>query len=402
MNKTINYFISFFTFLGYFIGLALIISLGFIESSRFYSLPLRIIISISMIYGILSQLSRKKITNIKILQFFGIFWTLYYISFWRTLNNPTVEFYQSPIAICAYSFIYCIIPFLFFLINNNNQTLKIYKKAIIFSGVLLSITSYFLYGKLLFNGIGRISMAKYVMGNDFETISPLSLSYASSLVIVICLFYIAYSKLSNKTKIYYWLTIILSMVPFFLGASRGSVIALIFSFLLIILFKGSIRTKFYSFLLLFVIGLVTYFSAEQIGSSVVRRILNLSEDISSGSSSVTRIELWHSAWNQFLTSPIWGDSVQSIIPPHPHNIILEVLMSVGIIGFIPFIVLVISAIKRGIVIIRKVPEHSWVFILFIQGMIQNMFSGTVYTAIFFWSGMALIFSIKFSLKDSKL
>ncbi|MBW8330532.1 MAG: O-antigen ligase family protein [Prolixibacteraceae bacterium] len=399
MKQKILFFISFVSFIGYFCGLTLLISFGYSDLSRYYSIPIRIILSGLMFY-IMVKISFKHLPENRLnYLLFWIFWLFYFLAIAKAMLNSKIDYYIPPFEFMAYSIIYSIIPFIFFSLRHSNDTLNVFKNAIIASGVLLAATTYYLYSSLLFSGVGRISMAKYMVGKDFAAISPLSLSYASSLVIAICLYYLAVTKLTKKVKLYYMIAIILSMVPFFLGASRGSVFALLITFAFVVFYQGSIKTKVKSIVVFIILGIGVMFMANYIGSSVITRVLSISENIDSQSSSTIRLDMWRSAWSQFLYSPIWGDSIQSKIPPHPHNIILEVLMSVGLLGFIPFVFLLVAAFKKSIQIIKYCPEQVWVFILFIQGFILNMFSGSLSTAIFFWAGMGLVFSVKIENED---
>ena len=249
-------------------------------------------------------------------------------------------------------------------------------------------------------GVGRINMAKYFLGEDFRSISPLALSYGSSLIISICLYYLIFSKPGKKLKIYYWATIILSMVPFFLGSSRGSILSIIFTFSLIIFLRGSFKTKIRSFVLFLMLGAGVVYFAEIFNSSLISRFLSISEDIESGSSSAARLVIWKHVWHQFLSSPIFGDSIQSSYRVYPHNMFLEVLMATGILGFIPFISMVIIAFLKGVKILKNHPEHAWIFILFSMALVQHMLSYTFYSAIYFWSGMGLIYSFSLSKEET--
>jgi len=396
------YFISFFTFIGYYAGLTLVIALGYIDLSRYYSLPLRLLLSAVMIYLMVNLRFRYTQSNQFNFKLFWVFWFIYLLAILKAIAFQTVTLRMSAVEYLGYLFLYNIIPFLFFSLEHNIKTFKIFKNAIITSGVFLAIVSYIFYGSLLSHGVGRISMAKYMNIGFTDVMSPLALSYASSLVITICLYYILYIKLNNKTRYYYWVAILLSLVPFLLGASRGSVFAMVLALVLIIFFHKSAKHKLKVLLLIIIFGFVVGYTAAKTESAVFTRVFNISEDVKIGDQSAIRLLMWESAWEQFLKSPIIGDSIQSVIPPHPHNIILEVLMSTGLIGFIPFISLLLITLKKGIKIIKYRPEHVWVFILFFQGLIQNMFSGAVYAAIFYWAGMGLVFSVNIQNNSRKI
>lgn len=123
------------------------------------------------------------------------------------------------------------------------------------------------------------------------------------------------------------------------------------------------------------------------------RLLNSFFNIKDDASNVERLAQWVSAWNQFLSSPLIGDSIQCDIPPYPHNIFLEVLMALGIIGMIPFLSIFYFAFKKAIYIVRYRPDYNWIIILFLHGFTMNLISGAIYSSITLWGGMGLIFSV---------
>ena len=124
-------------------------------------------------------------------------------------------------------------------------------------------------------------------------------------------------------------------------------------------------------------------------------MINIKNDIESGSSSTVRLSIWQDTFNQFLSKPIFGNSLESEnIHFHPHNVLLEVLITTGIIGFIPFTLLLFYAFKFSVLILKKTPKYSWLPALFIQSFMQNMFSGGLYFASWLFSSMALIYLFK--------
>lgn len=387
------YFISFFTFVGYYAGLELIIFLGLGNLTRFYSVPLRLVVSLVMIVFLLTNIKRVSQSSLLIYFLFSFFWIFYVFAIVREIYNPSPELIFSPYTYLGYSLIYCIIPFLFYSLKHSWSSLEIFKSAIIFSGIVLSILTFALYGQFLLSGIGRINELKYLDGGSTSFISPLALSYSSSIVISICLYYILFRKIDRKTRTYYWIATLLSLIPFFLGASRGSVIVILFSLFVVIMLQGAFYTKISAIVMFSVIAVIVIVFANMTGSNVVSGILNLSQDMESNPSNVIRLSQWNSAISQFLSSPVLGDSIQSEVPPYPHNVILEVFMSVGVIGALPFLSLLAFAFYKSLTVIRYRPEYTWISIIYFQGLIQGMVSGAVYSSIFLWSGIGLLVSI---------
>jgi O-antigen ligase len=190
---------------------------------------------------------------------------------------------------------------------------------------------------------------------------------------------------------------ILALIPFLLGSSRGAIFSLAFPFLFFIFFKKgkSFLRSLFIFLFFVLFSVIAYFVAENFGSSAFSRVFTILSDIDSGSDSAARLDIWYTSILQFLNNPIFGDYVLNRKWNfYPHNLFVEVLMSTGIMGFIPFFILTILAFIKTIKIIRLKPEDSWVIIIFLQGFVMSLFSGSITDNIVFWAGMGLVFSIK--------
>lgn len=174
-----------------------------------------------------------------------MFWTVYLskVVWHQSFNFKLVRTWYE------YVFMHLILfsTFSIFLSINFSKYKNDILNALLYSGLIMGLVSFYLYRDLLTSGIGRISNVIYT-DSDQGTISPLALSYAGSLTIALCIYKYLYEYISlNKTQIILLiLNLILSIIMFYLGASRGSVVALLLS-LLILFFYGNrkIRVKFY-------------------------------------------------------------------------------------------------------------------------------------------------------------
>jgi len=197
------------------------------------------------------------------------------------------------------------------------------------------------------------------------------------------------------------ITIGLSSVPFFLGASRGSLLALFLCFILYVLLGRDFKSFFKSSVILVVGIYAVVFLDEYLQSGLLERFLSISEDVDSISGSGARMKIWTDSFNQFLNNPLIGDklAVDNWIN-YPHNVILEVLQTIGLVGFIPFVLLLISAWRRVIYIGQYHKEYFWVIAIFILSFVQHMVSGSVYTASWMWTSMAFVLSLYHNLKKN--
>jgi O-antigen ligase len=114
-------------------------------------------------------------------------------------------------------------------------------------------------------------------------------------------------------------------------------------------------------------------------------LLSRFETLTTDVSTTDRLLMWQSALQQFDNSPLVGDAfVESVLRSYPHNDFLESMMTVGIVGFFlfTFVLLVgsISAIRN-----LRIPGFRWLGLLFLQVIIGEQTSGSLYFSQIFWS-----------------
>ena len=386
------YNIIFFSFVGFYVSLILFIQLGI--ESRMSSIPIKLIVISS--YILLLLLNIRKLKSSKYLKFFIIF-ALLLLSRIIVDNINNQPYYLSTSETILYFFSSAIIPFLVMnLIMFEERYVKIIWRAIITSGVLFGVLSVLFYSKY----IGIVVRLNSSTAQE-EVLSPLSLSYCSCLVIVIIITYLMFNKVNLKAYIIYFCIISLLVVPFFLGASRGAIISLFTPFLFILVLRKNLKNKFLSVIVLIISLLIFLYLNDKLNSSAVYRLINLQNDISEGSSSAIRLTKWESVFNQFLNNPIIGGRLKGEnLDTHPHNIILEILQSTGIFGFVFFCILLYHSFKACFIIIKIFSKYSWVTTIFIVSFIQNMVSGSIFTATWFWTSMSIILSLYFFLNKT--
>lgn len=103
------------------------------------------------------------------------------------------------------------------------------------------------------------------------------------------------------------------------------------------------------------------------------------------------------ALKQFAESPVFG-SYFRLIPEgnsifrgaYPHNIILEVLISMGIVGLVPFVLLLLKAFKYIRIYYVADARISVCFILFIMTILSLMTTGSICLNETFWISFALV------------
>lgn len=390
-NNTLLYFIFFIVFIGSYSAVLLAVSAGF--NSRIVTIPIRVLTS--LICGVLIV---RNITNRnQYLKWFTLFSILYIFRvIYDYANN--VFLYIDYLDLVFYFVSFCIMPFLaltkFDFSKVNFE--KLYK-AFLYSSFIFSSLSVKLYSKYI-GSVGRLSSSRV----EEEVVSPLTLSYSSTLIIGVIVFYLLFNKTSKKIKVLSVLTIILAIVPFFLGASRGSIFAIFIPFIFYAMSNMSLKSMIkYIFSFSILIALIFYLD-NYFQSGLLNRFLGTSEAIETGGSSASRLDIWSGSFSQFLSHPIFGDKINTDFNNfYPHNIFLEVLQSTGIIGFIPFTFLIYYALKTSLKIFKSYKSFAWISVIFLQALMRSMFSSSLYNTMWFWPALALILTLNIYLNENK-
>jgi O-antigen ligase len=386
--------VFFLTFLGYYIVLLGLFNLGLPQISRFVTIPLRIIVVFLLLYIVIrfhNSVKQEKAYTIAFLTFS----TLY---FGRIIYDAIrhKEYYLTTEEITFYFLSFCVIPFYCIIkINFDNKRIEWIANTMFFSSVVFSVSAIISLEKY----IGQVSRLTSSAANE-EVISPLALSYSSSFVIGFLISYLYGNNVSRIYKLAGIFTIICATIPFFLGSSRGGIFALIIP-LSLMYFNPDRKTKSIFILLLVILSISGVLVAIDglLSSGLIDRFLNTSKDIEEGNSSAIRTTIWRSSLNQFTSNPLFGDSLRvNNWNGYPHNIFIEIFQTLGILGMIPFVFIVSKAVVENLRIIRFHKEYFWILNIFLQSFIQQLFSGAIYTGVWFWSSLAMIISLNRFLK----
>jgi len=267
--------------------------------------------------------------------------------------------------------------------------LKKYKKLIL-KGIQDSIYLFGLYSVIVFgqaaftSGISRIGVV-----DGIQATNSLGFSYVG--VLGIALFYY-YRPRTFSTKIFYkYAGIIFSIFLFVIGASRGALVILV-----ILILRNIYQIKKKSFNLkkalsfLLIIGLTIYIVNET-KSSLFARVTQTQDQMAAETGSAYRLFLWKQAFNAFEQHPVIG-SCPEILGGYPHNFILEILMSTGIVGLLIFLI-IFNKIKNIFKLVSN-SDYYWVIMLFLTGFVFSLFSGGIYDNIMLYSSMGILFKFK--------
>jgi len=377
-TKLSNYIVqlnAFFLFSGYYVGLIAILAFFGGEMSRFYSIPLRLLLVISLLFGIRLNNSKLNLSELIIIGFTFLYILKIFISeaFNANLSKAWYEY-------VFYYLAFCLFPYLFFGGLKHINIRKHFFHIVMFSGILMCVATIFLYREFIFSGVGRLTNSTV---DNLSTVSPLSLAYGAALNLSLIFCYISDLKWKNiNFKVYILINLILSLFIFFIGSTRGALLALALSLLyLLITRKGISKVKYLISGVFLAPVLVYLFNLS--GSNLLERTQS---SIDKGDNS-GRDSLWNDAWIEFLNSPFFGGDIE-VSGIYPHNLFLEILMATGFLGLFIFLIS-ISITLINFSKIQSVNKHM-IFVLFINSFCQHMFSGALWSAILVFVSLGLM------------
>ena len=200
------------------------------------------------------------------------------------------------------------------------------------------------------------------------------------------------------SKIVYPFLFLLGVVSIMKAGSRSPVVVLLavsvfYFFAKSGLVKGLIVVLGLTLVLYFSLGFLIELS-EAVGSGIVTRLVSAVE---TGETS-GRDMIYANAIALFSNSPIFGDFYLISSGPgrggYPHNFFLEAFLTTGLIGGIPFIIMVLIALKRSYGLLKKGHRSGWIILLFLQMLVYGMFSSSLYSSQDFWALCFFIISFE--------
>lgn len=230
-----------------------------------------------------------------------------------------------------------------------------------------------------------------------STVNSINYGQMGCTLSLVALYGFIYKRFKYSTIVYTFL-FLLSIVSIMKAGSRSPVVVL----LAVSVFYFFAKSGFAKGLIL--VGcslLVLYFSigflielSEAVGSGIVERLLSA---IETGETS-GRDQIYANAIGHFKNSPVFGSFY--VLPSgigkgyYPHNFILEAFMTTGIVGGIPFLVMILLVLVKSFRLLRQRHMSGWIVLLFLQLLIYGMFSSSLYSSQDFWALCFFILSMR--------
>ena len=219
--------------------------------------------------------------------------------------------------------------------------------------------------------------------------------------------------LKEKSKISIWLLLFLLILVMFLTLSRGAILGLIAAIVMLIcIFPRKIvnwRNIIFTLSALIISAGIIFAGLNLFGSDKVERFVNhlTIKDINIGESTVSRLINFNTAFEISKSFPYTGIGIgnygsyvtnynifDSRVNDIVNNEYLEILAETGYIGLFAFIALIIFAIARSIIIIRKSKSEDKYILgaltaAFVGMMVQYNFFSTL-SIIHIWAMFGLL------------
>lgn len=211
------------------------------------------------------------------------------------------------------------------------------------------------------------------------------------------------NKPKKLHRFFFILAFIIGIISIAKAGSRSPVVVLVLvtTFYLISRlgsFKGLMLILGFSFLIFIFLNPLLEF-LDSIGSNIAVRLTNMVvEKETSG-----RDSIYQNTWNIIQTAPLFG--AYYVLPSgvgaggYPHNFFLEVLLATGLLGSVPFFILIIVSLFRSYRILSIKHPSSWLVILYLQILTYGMFSIGLYTSQDLWVLLFYIISINMKSKE---
>lgn len=256
-----------------------------------------------------------------------------------------------------------------------------------------------------------IDTIQYLGTASDDNFSFLSLGYNNSPLIVLGFLFLKKSfRRSIIETLLYVIIVVSGTFVLFAGGERGPIVWTIATLAICFFFMVKNFRKY--IFIVFFFALITFLNIENIISSLKNVLPHTAEKIESTvieGDTNGRFDLdnpesstYIIAWNQFLSSPFYG-SYFRLISSHrvfhghyPHNVFLEIMITMGLVGLIPFIILLFRAyfnIKK--VLGNKTFTESQVIcvVLFLCEFLKLQTSKTIVFDASFWTFFYIVCNI---------
>lgn len=248
----------------------------------------------------------------------------------------------------------------FFLIKSE-ASLKRFLNAILFIGLIMSALAVYQFAFIQEETLSFIS----VLGSNYLALgSTVGIS-------IIVIFFLYFVKEKNRIKAIFSILIIIQMiVALLISGGRMPVLSLIIVLIIYFLFSFISRSKSIYIikgvkklvlLVLLIAPLIIILGKIGMFDVVLIRLSELFKSIDSDTSALGRLNRYMVALDMWGKKPLIGNGIGSFslfyngvdMRDYPHNIFLEILSELGIVGFVAFFLLIINSLYNGWILFKN-------------------------------------------------
>lgn len=375
----------------------ILLSVGFIvvsmfpvvfhKESTFFTVPFRALVLLFSIIIIIENIYKKRITFTKEILFFSVFWFLYLAKAFYSFgycNLPT-EVISKKHEIIERILLIGYLPSLAVLINGKYKLnyIRIFKYIFIILFIVLFI-----------NIVAGIEPDRFGRSSGLHSIYSISFGHIGVSLVLLSAYYLMFIKSESRFKILSLLGIFIGLYVLYASSTRSPFLALLICSVVLLVLKRNYKL-IVSGIILFLsgIGLLYIIHPKEIQgqNSFFPRLYNA---VFEGDTSL-RGELYNKAIINFLENPIFGKSILFSDGTYAHNVYLETLMAMGIVGFIVLLVLHFFVLKKIFLFKNTVynKDKVWILILFIQYFVLSLTSYNVYNSPDVWYYLSMLLAI---------
>lgn len=383
-TSKLNTFLSTLNFVLCFVGYQLATSLLLPTSSdlegisRTVTVPYRAFALIISLLVIFLNIKRKPEKTHLALKVLWVFWLALIIRIFYDTNIRTDVQIGSTMQLWLYIF-GIVLPAMFSVLKSY-QVIDL-NKALkwVFTGTVITMLL------SLFNNSSLLMRADEITGRVDANLAlnTIGFGHIGTSGILLSLFLLSKGGSGLIKKVFLITVVLLSSFIMIRSGSRSPVVALVVVMLFWMFARGKNIVLGFSFTLIVALSIILF----------IDPILNLMGGISPVMESRLRAGIYENyssgrdllyaeAWNAFLDSPIFGKQFAlfnyfgEFI--YSHNIILDALMGLGLIGGLALIYILWISLKSSYRLIKIDDTEFWICLLLIQQIVMNMFSGAFY------------------------
>ncbi|GJQ03944.1 O-antigen ligase family protein [Capnocytophaga canimorsus] len=270
-------------------------------------------------------------------------------------------------------------------------------KTLIIANILI-LFAFFYQQNFSFSPEVLLGRAEVKIGEKDSLVNSITYSLYGGYLFLLCFSLLVFQiKNISKNKIRLFFFLFLGIINLLLGSSRGPLLS---TFLAIVVFLLQyflyVKKKniFKLGLIVVLVSIVisysfTYLNENNFQLGIIERMLKFSDDMHYGEKE-GRISLYGKAFDFFEESPILGKQFMFDNGAYPHNMVLEVLMALGLIGFLLYLSVILFYLKRIFDIYRIGKFYVPIVFISVLSFGLTMTTGNIYENVEFWNIMAFV------------